>query len=298
MGLLRLLRFVKRWQPDVIQTSLWHADVLGKIVGLFMRIPVVHRYASTDDDKSKARVLVDRLMAHIPKAHVAVAAAIADRVAERDGVPRERIRVIHSGIKMPGFSPREQGVETRTSLGIAAETRVLGWAGRMHPNKNVKLLLETASLLPDWHLLLIGDGDERDQVNHWIDELGLRARTTLTGEVERVPPLLACCDVFCLTSDVEGLPTVILEAMAVGVPVVARRVGGVPEVITHDLNGLLVDDADPRSMSAAVLATLHKPGLAINAIANIRANFDQNRMIDEFESVMREAASTKHPERA
>jgi glycosyltransferase involved in cell wall biosynthesis len=160
------------------------------------------------------------------------------------GVPADRCVLIENGIDLNEFSRRRLTDEAKRLLGLSAERPVVGAVGRLSAEKGFDLLIRAAARLLggglDLELLIVGEGEERPILQGLIDELGLGGRVRLLGYRADVRDLFEAMDVFALSSLREALPNVVLEAMALEVPVVATRVAGVPQVIEEGASGLLV----------------------------------------------------------
>lgn len=272
-----LRRALKRFRPDVLQAALFHANVVGRLVGKSVSVPVVSGYQSVDDRMPRARVVVDRLTAPLAVAHVAVSQAAAARAAQRLRIPQERIDVVPIGKKPPNLIDRQ---EARRRFGLPADAFVVGFVGRLHPVKDLATLARAVDLLPGQPFLLVaGDGSERARLEG-------RPRTVMTGMLADVGPALSAMDVFVLPSRWEGMPGALVEAMAAGLSVVATNVGGVPEVVTHGVDGLLVPPGDAVAMSDAITAASGRPDLGKAALA-ASGRFTLEAMVAGYERVYR-----------
>jgi glycosyltransferase involved in cell wall biosynthesis len=203
----------------------------------------------------------------------------ADALARNDGFPASRIEVIPNGIPLEKFAQAE--IAPATDLPWPKDRKHLGMVARFHPIKNHSLLIrgmaELAKQRDDVDLLLAGDGPLRGELETLTNKLGLTNRVRFLGVRNDVPAILSGLDVFLLTSRCEAAPLTILEAMAAGVPVVATRVGGIPEMIRDGVDGLLVDPDRPDEVAAAVLRLLNEPDLAARLVASAK-----QRVRDEF----------------
>ena len=152
---------------------------------------------------------------------------------------------------------------------------LVGFVGRLAPQKGVRYLLQAAGLAraagAEFHLLLVGEGDEEPALRALIGRLGLNDRVTLAGYRPDVPQVLAALDLFVLPSLYEGLPLTLLEAMAVGRPVIATDVPGNRDPIRHGETGWLVPSRDPAALAAALGALLADPGERERLGRNARA---------------------------
>ena len=175
------------------------------------------------------------------------------------GIAPERVSVIPSGVR-PALFASAPGADPTAGL---PRPRVV-FLGRLHVQKNVDLLLLAAARLHcPAHVVVVGDGPERQRLEQLRDRLGLRDRVTFLGFVghDRVPALLRSADVLVLPSRYEELGTAMLEALHSGVPVVATRTGGIPDVITDGVDGLLAEPGDARGLAVAIDTLLADPDL-------------------------------------
>ncbi|MGK3990931.1 glycosyltransferase family 4 protein [Sorangium sp. So ce136] len=194
---------------------------------------------------------------------VAVSGALGERLIEL-GVPRERVVVQLNAVDGERFSIRDRAAP-RQRLGVPADAKVVLYAGYHVPEKGVDVLVDAMAHLDrsgrrDVHLMMVGGGELLDPLRARVSELGLGDRVQLFGWAlpTQIPDYMAACDVFCLPSRREGCPNVVLEALASGRPVVATRVGGVPELVREGQggNGLLVPAGDPQALGDALVRAL------------------------------------------
>jgi glycosyltransferase involved in cell wall biosynthesis len=166
-----------------------------------------------------------------------------------------KIVTIRNGIDLESASSKWTPPEAKEKLGIPGNCRVIGTAGRLEPVKRLDLFLEMAAVLsrsrPDARFVICGDGRQAAKLRALAQTLGIPDRVLFLGHRNDVLDVLRALDIMVLSSDHEGLPIVLLEAMALGVVVVARAVGGIPEVIRDGVNGVLVDSGDPAALADA-----------------------------------------------
>lgn len=191
---------------------------------------------------------------------VAVSEALRDRLVDL-GIAPERIVVQHNGVDGQRFSLRDRGA-VREQLGVPTERPMICCVGRLSHEKGVDVLLEAMGRLAaagrrDVDLRLIGGGDEEAALRARVGQLGIEQQVHFHGmrPHDEIPAWISASDVLCLPSRREGCPNVVLEALASGRPVVASRVGGVPELI-HGDNGLLVPSEDPGALADALQTAL------------------------------------------
>jgi glycosyltransferase involved in cell wall biosynthesis len=223
---------------------------------------------------------------------VAVSPQTADVARTKERVPEGRLRVVANGIPLASFHPdAEARRRIRAELGIAEGAFVVGSVGRLVVEKDYPLLVRAmAPLLSERvRLVIAGDGDARGAIEQAIP--GALARwVTLTGTRRDVPAVLSAFDVFALSSRTEGLPLAVPEAMAVGLPIVATAVGGLPSVVVAG-TGVLVASGDESALGAALGAyasdapRVRATGEA--ARAHALATFSLERMADAYERIYR-----------
>jgi glycosyltransferase involved in cell wall biosynthesis len=205
----------------------------------------------------------ERLLAPLTSAYIAVSQSVMDDFIEQAGVRPERIRVVRNGISQL-VVPQTAVEDLRRHLGLG-NALVTGVVGRLAREKGIDLFLRAASLLrgrhPDWRFLVAGGGPLRCELEGIAVTLGLSDTVIFTGEVRDPETFIAALDVLVVPSVSEGLSMVALEAMSLGKPVAAARVGGIPEVVDHGCTGLLFCPGDPEEMARALDALGSDAGL-------------------------------------
>jgi glycosyltransferase involved in cell wall biosynthesis len=230
------------------------------------------------------------------RADVVIATSRAVReVILQDGVAPERARVIHSGIALEEVR-RTVPADLRGRLGLPGGARIAVNVAALVPHKDHATLLAAAALArsrdPDLHWVIAGDGELRREIERRIAELGLGGRVHLLGHVQNTPALIAAADVSVLTSLQEGIGGTLLDAMALGVPVVATRAGGIPEILEGGA-GILVPPRDPAAVAEGVARVLGDAGLRRLLVERGREavrRFSQERMVDQVLALYRSLA--------
>ncbi|MEN3284946.1 MAG: hypothetical protein V7607_6086 [Solirubrobacteraceae bacterium] len=258
-----LVRLLRSGEVQVLHGHMFGSNVWAVVLGRLTGVPVViaheHSWAFTGD---RPRQLVDR---HVigRGSDVLVACSREDRrrMIEVEGIPADRVLVVPNGIV--GLLPTP-GRDVRHELGIAADAPVVGSVGALRAEKRFDVLLRAAAqLVPGWpglRVVIAGAGAERSALEALAGDLGLGDRAMLLGARDDVPDVLAAIDVAVTCSDFEGSPLSVLEYMEAGLPVVATRVGGLPDLIDDGVHGLLVPRRDPAALAGALHALLGDPG--------------------------------------
>jgi glycosyltransferase involved in cell wall biosynthesis len=210
-----------------------------------------------------------------------------------------KVMVIPNGINLAQFDPSqwqmEDLAELRTLLGIPPGARVVALVARLHPQKGHAYLIQAAPAIlaacPDVVFLFVGEGEYRAAIEQQIQALDLCDHFRLVGLRSDVPRLLALSDVLVLPSVYEGMPNVILEAMAAGLPVVASDVDGVGEVLIDGVTGLLIPKADPVALGRAILVLLNDSSLSREmgrrGHERVRTQFSEQEMCRQYEALVR-----------
>jgi len=209
----------------------------------------------------------------------------------------ERYTTILNGIRVEDFEHLPPRAECRSDFKLTPEVKLIGTVGRMSPVKNHRLLIETLFKLrakgTDVHLAIIGEGELRQHLAMYAADLGVSEYVSLVKETRNIGEFYGALDVFCLSSDSEGIPLTMLEAMAAGVPVVSTGVGGIPEVVKDGVNGYLVPKGSAELLAQRIGDTLADPAkaaeLARNGRETVRTKFTAERMIREIEQLYGEA---------
>jgi glycosyltransferase involved in cell wall biosynthesis len=268
----RLRSLILRGRYDVVHSHGWPCLLFAALaVPRGTRAPVLVTTEHNVTNRRRRPLLrpVDRLLYRPYSNIVAVSQAVADSLARWHPGLEPRITTIHNGILPDRFVASSGARERiRKEHGIPERAPALVTvAGGLTAQKGIDVLLTalaslsgTDALRP--HLVLVGDGPLRSDLDGQARRLDLTPRVHFLGFRSDIPDLLAAADLFVLPSRWEGCPMVLLEAMAAGVPVVATRVGGVPEIVDHDRSGLLVPPEDPEALAAAIETILSSPDRA------------------------------------
>ena len=208
------------------------------------------------DITSSKRRIVNRWLLSRFATHVnAVCEFSANALAEKDGFERSRIDIIPNGIDVQLYAPSMTREEACRQVGLDPARRYIMHIARFHPVKDHRTLVQgfarMAADAPDVDLVLVGDGPERGAIETLVAELGIKGRVHFLGVRRDVPVVLRAADVFTLPSLSEGASITLMEAMAAGVPSVATDVGGMPEIMRHGVDGLLVPRQDPAKLAEA-----------------------------------------------
>ncbi len=301
----RAAALVRRRRPDLIHTTLYEADVIGRMAGATTRVPVVSslvnvRYGPEQRAapgvrgwKVTAVHLADAVTARRTVRFHAITRWVADVMGRRLRIPSDRIDVVPRGrdpLVLGRRSP-QRAARARRSVGVAPEVPLLVAAARQEHQKGLDLLLEAMPLVlrgrPDTKLLIAGrPGNQTQLLEEIVSRLGLAGVVSFLGVRDDVPDLLSAADVFVVPSRWEGLGSVLLEAMALESPIVASALPPVREVVPDDGHAWLVPPNRPDDLAEAILAALDHPDEAKKRAWQARRRFLERFTIDRVTTEM------------
>jgi glycosyltransferase involved in cell wall biosynthesis len=234
----------------MLGSNLW-GTVLGRLAG----VPVViaHEHGSPDEVALSRRVADRYVLGRGVDAYLAVCEPDRRRLVDAGGVPEERTRILANGILTPEVDPSR---DMRAELGLPADAVVVGTVGILRKEKAHHVLVRAAARVrehhPELHVVIVGDGVERMPLEELAEELGIRDAVHFIGVRADVPQVLTAFDIAANSSDREGSPLSVMEYMEARLPVVATRVGAVPEIVRDGVHGRVVPPGDPEAMAGAL----------------------------------------------
>jgi glycosyltransferase involved in cell wall biosynthesis len=301
-AMLAALRALRAARADIAHCHSAHAHVPGAAAAWLARVPVVvsrrvdFAVAQNPASALKYRMPVDR--------YLCISRGVIEAMAG-SGVPRARLALVPSGVAFaPDVPPGAQsgaGANLRTEIGAAPDAIVIGTIAALAPHKSHADLARAAAIVlrerPDVRFVWVGDGECRAALERQLADLGLERSVHLLGFRRDARALLGQFTVFALASYLEGLCTSLLDAEALGVPVVATAVGGIPDVVEHGRTGVLVPGRDPEKLAAALIDVLRDPegarrraALARETVRAFGADRMVERTVQEYDGVLRQRA--------
>ena len=252
----RLYTYLHEKKPVILHTWMFHANVPGRVAGRLAGIPIIISSERTMGQESQSRYIMNRLTGCLADYHICVSQAVAEFVKKRLRFPDRKIGVVPNGIDVNEFEHLPSQQEARRRSGLPSDQRLVGTVAQLKRVKRIDVLIRAMTLIPEASLVIVGDGRERGSLETLAGSLGLKDRVYFAGQQNDVRPWLRSMDVYALSSDWEGLPLAILEAMAMGLPVVATSVGGVPDLVLDGKTGFLVPADDPEALARALINVL------------------------------------------
>lgn len=277
-------------RPQIVHCYLPQASLIGALAARWARVPhvvtsrrFVHSYAGRNLVRHRVVCAVaDRCSDRV----IAVCNAATEQ-AVTEGTPRRKLVTVYNSITLPSVERRRRN--------FFDGKPVFGSVGELHPRKGFQYLIEAMpqvlAALPQARLLIVGRGQDRSRLEQIVLNCGVGEHVEFLGERSDIPDLLAEFDVFVLPSLLEGIPNALLEAMAAGLPSVATRVGGVPELLEDRKQGFLVNAKSPTELARALIELGRDQDMCAafgaRAQALVAERFQPQREIDGIERVYR-----------
>ena len=298
-------RMIRDFRPDIVETHTTKAGIVGRLAARLEGSPVVlHVYHGHVLDgeyygaiKTWTARFAERALAHSSDRLVAVSARVKDDLVKYKVASPDHISIVEPGVDLaPLRSCRQERGALRRELGLDPAVPLVGIVGRLTPIKNHRLFFDAASgvlaVRPDAHFVVVGDGEIGPALRTIARKLGMSRDVTFTGWRHDLPCVYADLDVLVSCSKNEGTPFTIIEAMAAGCPVVATRVGGVPDLLDDEVTGLLVPSSQTEPLVGAILRLLRDRDLATtlarSAAARAEARFRPDRFAADMDALYTE----------
>src|SRR3972149_8851754 len=265
---LELHRLMKKKQIHVVRTHRYRSNLYGRLAAFLAGVPVI--IAAIHDnyrtDKRPKRRIMNRILSKITDKIVAVSEDVKEDIIRYDSIDSSKIEVIPNGIDVERFNPEKNTTDIRKEFSLEDDDIVIGFIGRIVPAKGLEYLLNALPYLKEEFksikLLIVGEGSLVEELKERAKKNNIFDNILFIGRRRDIPEILASINIFVMPSIAEGLPNALLEAMAMGKPIVTTEVGGIPEIVKNGFNGLLVPPRDTLSLSKAIKRFLGNDRLA------------------------------------
>jgi glycosyltransferase involved in cell wall biosynthesis len=293
----RLVRLIWQGRYELVHTHLLHADCYGRLAARIAGTKVISTYHCDDPFHLIQGIKqIDRVTASMCSKIICISRAVQDFVHKHIGAPLSHLNVVYYGLEP--IPLRNSIIRLRTDLGIGPTDPVVGVVARLTEQKGHSYLLQAMRFLldeiPSVRLVIVGDGELRPHLESSTAQLGIKEHVDFLGFRSDARDLMREFDVFILPSLFEGFGLVLLEAMAAAKPIVATRVGAIPEIVVDGETGLLVPPRDPIALAQALRHLIMNPGLACDlgrcGRQQLEQRFTVRKMVEDtvrvYQSVM------------
>ncbi len=304
----KLAKLIKKNKIDIVQTYHFKSDTYGVFVSRLSGVPkIISSRRDTGDLKKTRHTLLNKIMNQFINHYIMVCEAVGKTFKESEGIPQKKMTTIYNGVDLKRFSTNgdQRLDDLKREIDIEKGTFVVGTSAMFRPEKGYDVLLEGIKkanpYIGNWKVLLMGhwwDGITYEYCKEYCDKNGLNHIIRFMGYKNEIEKYLQIMDVFCLVPKRnEGFSNAILEAMAMGKPVIATDVGGNAEAVIHNETGIIIPPDDSDSLAEAILKLYRDPELRLEmgkkGRKRVEQEFPMEKMIKEHERLYEEIFSNK-----
>ena len=292
---IELIRIIKQENIHIVHSVGSRADFYARLAAKIAGAPIIISTLAmfvegfdTDPLRKALYVILDRFSERFVDTFIVVSEALKHTLHTRHHIDKRKITRIYNGVELDLYSPHTKYSESiRNEFAIQDSTPLVGTIGRCVYQKGFEYFLLAASIIlrkyPDVKFILVGDGPLRTQLENMAQRLGIANSIIFTGFRNNIPKILAEMDIFVLSSVLEGLPRVVIEAMAAGKPIVATDIEGAREELNHGQEGIIVPSRNPTALAQGIIELLINRDKAKEM--GLRARKKAQRLFDLKETV-------------
>ncbi|RJR42404.1 MAG: glycosyltransferase family 1 protein [Deltaproteobacteria bacterium] len=290
---LRLGWVILKHKIKIIHMNSYHPGNYVRLAAYLFRVPIIIDHWHGFNRFSFKRRMLCRLYNRFTDLSFAVSSGVGDYVREQCGTDPAKMRVLYNAVDLARFTGGKTSRKVREELGIPPEEPVVGLVARLdHRAKGHPELIRAMALLKNrltFHAMMVGGGRRQEEMRDLAGSLGLGDRVHFLGNRRDVPELLGAMDIFVLPSHSEGVSLAVLEAMAAGLPVIVSAVGGLPEIVKHEENGLLIPPKDAEALAGSLARLLENPDLARRLGEKAREHIREKYSLERMAQVVNDA---------
>ncbi len=288
-SIIKLAMLIKAERFDVVNT---HSGIDSWIGGIAAKLSGVPALVRTRHLNIPLRRNLFNFIHYLPDIYITCGENMRQNLVKKCGFPENKVISIPTGVGEDFFYVK-RNPDAKLKYGLDRDSIVVTNVGILRSVKGHEITLKAVETVikhfPNAKFLIVGNGPRRKALEDITNSLGIEQHVIFTGFVENIPEIYSFTDVVILSSWSEGLPQSLLQAMAAGVPVVATRVGGVPEVVKHEKTGILVEPGDHDALAKGVIKILENPGMASDFVKNagelVKNEHSVSHMLDKIESL-------------
>ncbi len=296
-SIVSLVKVLKKNRFDIVNTHSGIDSWIGGIAAKIAKAPLLVRTRHLNIPLKRSLI---NFIHYLPDVYITCGENMRNNLVTGCGFPANRVVSIPTGVN-PDFFNVKKNNEARARYGLDINGTVITYVGILRSVKGHEVTFNAVKTVvdsfPDAKFLIVGDGPREEALEKVVNDLGISGHVVFTGFVQDIPEIYSISDLAVLSSWSEGLPQSLLQAMAAGVPVVATRVGGVPEVVIHEKTGLLVEPGDHEALAKGIIRLLENRDfslqLAERAKDNVKNKHSVTHMIEKTESLYKNLLKQK-----
>ena len=302
LPLVKIIRIIHKYGPDILHSSLFYANFYSRIATLLKRTPIIiTEERSMYYEKRLYHIWIDRILSRLTDKIVVCSRSVLEFTKQQEKIPEEKFYLIYNAVDEKRFAVHKTKTELRNKYGFLNNEFIVGTVGSVIPKKGHLFLIKAAESfcyqIPHCKVLIIGDGDSKEQLKNMAVVKRLSPFFTFINATKDIPELMKIMDIFVLPSLQEGFPRVLVEAMYMGLPVIASSISGIPEIVLDGETGILVPPGDSEYICQNVLTLYRNRDLAQKMAARARqqieAKFTSRDYTNKLEGLYEELLSSK-----
>lgn len=302
-ALWQVYRLLQRTKYDLIHTHNSKGGFIGRLAAYLVGNPPVihevHGYAFHENEPWIRRSIffaLEVLARHWSKMVICISQPLVDIWVKRKLAPPERIRKIYSGIEIAEFQKTHARDKIRRELGLRPDQIAVGQVSKLWEGKGHEDIIDACPIIfeevPDLKIFFVGDGPIRKKLEEIVYKNGLQGRIVFLGHCDNIAEVTSALDIAVLASHFEGMGRVLLEAMAAGLPIVATRVGGIPDLVVDQETGFLVEPHNPEQLAQSILRLASdlelRKRMGNSGRQRVDSRFSATTMLKQIDSVYQE----------
>lgn len=298
--LLKLYQLMRQWQPDIVHTHTAKAGFVGRIAARLAGVPlVVHTFHGHvfhgyfNPIKTRFFIELEKFCAKLSDRIITISDRLKTEILEFGITYPEHIQIIPLGLELNRLNTVCKPKLFHQEFGLTPDIKLVGAVGRMVPIKNLHLFLDAAAIAhqqnPLIRFVLVGDGELRTELENHAEKLNISPVVIFAGWRRDLAQVYADLNAVVISSDNEGTPASLIEAMAAGCPVISTAVGGVPDFVKNGETGRLVPPRDPAALAAAMLNLFAEPQkteqMAQKAKSMVLKQYNSERLVADIDNL-------------
>ncbi len=289
-----LYKFLKKEKPDILQCCMFNAYTIGTVAGTLAGVRnIIWEEHNPEVYKKWFHIIIDKILSRRAAVIITCSKFVKDYMSKREGIPSDKFVPVLNCIDPEKFNIGLTKTQARKRLGLPIKAKIVIIVGRLHEQKGHSTLLRVwerlSSEINNHLLLVVGEGELKQELENFVRIRKMQNHVRFLGTRVDAPLLIRASDVLVLPSLYEGFGIVLLEAMRLGTPVVASNVGGIPEIVRNNWNGMLCEPEDEQGFYSCIKELFNSQKLSQKLASNskrfVGKNFHPKRYIQDLEAI-------------